>query len=154
MTIRTRTLWTSVTATLVLALAFVTVSAQPPSGRGGRQGHMGPGPGGPMAMLRGLDLTDAQREQIRALAEEQRKDGPPMQKAGELRRELHAAIFADSPDHARIDQLEAAIAEAEATALSAHVEHQLKVAQVLTAEQRAKVRELPARGPGRRGARP
>jgi Spy/CpxP family protein refolding chaperone len=65
---------------------------------------------------------------------------------------LRAAIFADTPDLAKIDQLKSAIAEAEAAALARRIDVDLKVAQVLTAEQRAKAREL--RGPGMRGRGP
>jgi Spy/CpxP family protein refolding chaperone len=105
-------------------------------------------------MLRGVDLTDAQREQIRAIVTEQRTGEDSMRKLGELRRELHTAIFADTPDPARIEQLKGAIVEAEAAALAARIEHQLKIAQVLTPDQRAKVREMPGPGPRGRGARP
>jgi protein CpxP len=102
-----------------------------------------------MMMLRGLDLTEAQREQIRAIAEENRPDEAQRQKVGELHKSLQAAVFADSADLAQIEQLKAALGEAEAAALSKRVDVQLKIAQVLTAEQRAKAREMPARGPGR-----
>jgi Spy/CpxP family protein refolding chaperone len=67
----------------------------------------------------------------------------------ELRRSLHATIFADTPDLAHIDQLRASIAEAEAAALAARVDLEMKIAQILTPEQRAQARELTARAPGR-----
>lgn len=156
MTINSRTLWTSLVTVLVMAIAIVALSAQVPPGRGGsRQPGVGPAHGrGPMGMLRGVDLTDAQREQIRAIVTEQRTGEDSMRKLGELRRELHTAIFADTPDPARIEQLKGAIVEAEAAALAARIEHQLKIAQVLTPDQRAKVREMPGPGPRGRGARP
>ena len=69
------------------------------------------------------------------------------EKLGELQRSLRAAIFADAPDTAQIDQLRASIAEAEAAALAARVDLQLKIAQILTPEQRQQARESAGRGP-------
>jgi Spy/CpxP family protein refolding chaperone len=163
MTINPRTLWTTLAAVALAAVALVTISAQaqePPRGRQARMGDargFGPGRGQGPAFAR-LNLTDQQREQVRAIVQEARTaNEAPMQKVGELRRELHAAVFADTPDLARIDQLKAAIAEAEAAALNARIDVDLKIAQVLTAEQRAQAREAPGprggrgqgRGPGR-----
>ena len=160
MNIKTRTLWTTLAVVVLAAVALVTISAQaqePPQDRRGRMGEargFGPGRGqGPV--LARLNLTEQQREQVRAIMEESRaRSGEaPVQKIGELQRELHTAIFADTPDLAKIDQLKTAIAEAEAAVLGKRIEVELKIAQVLTAEQRAQARETPAprggRGPRR-----
>ena len=70
-------------ATLALSVGAVSLLAQGPGPSPGRgPGGMGPGgPGGPpgiLAMVNRLeDLTDAQREQLRALAEEGRQGGNP-----------------------------------------------------------------------------
>jgi Spy/CpxP family protein refolding chaperone len=95
-------------------------------------------------MLRQLNLTDAQREQIRSLTSEQRKQdqASPMQTVAQLHRSLQAAIMADNPDTNQIEQLRASIAEAEANALSARIDLELKIAQILTPEQRQQAREL------------
>jgi periplasmic protein CpxP/Spy len=124
-----------------------------PDGRGGpgRQGGPG-GPGGLMPLLQRLDLTDAQREQVRAIVEERRDDRPDGNMP-ELQQQLQAAIFADTPDVAKIEQLKTAIAAAEAGRLAARIDTELRLAQILTPEQRAKARELAARGPGRGGRR-
>ena len=154
MNINARTLWTTLAALLVAAIALATVSAQAPEGRE-RQGRSGRGfgPGGP-GMLQKLNLTDAQREQVRGIVEQQRQgDQAPGKKLADLQLELHALVFADSPDHAKIDQVKADIAQAEAAALNARVETDLKIAQILTAEQRAKARELRPGGRGGRGPR-
>ena len=151
MNINARTLWTTLAALLVAAVALVTVSAHGQEGqeRQGAGRGRGFGPGGPM--LQRLNLTDAQREQIRGIVEQQRQtDQAPIKKLDDLQRELHALTFADSPDRAKIDQLKTEIAQAEAAALDARVELELKIAQVLTPEQRAQAREL---RPGGRGAR-
>ena len=148
MIIRSRIL--AIVAALVLvAAAIATVSAQ---GQGpGRRG-MGPGPGGfgpgPLPMLGRLDLTDAQKEQIKSILAE--KSGQTdRQTLGNLERDLNAAIMADQPDLSKIEQLKSSIAEAQTAALNDRVDLQLRIAQqVLTPEQRQKARELPA-GRGR-----
>jgi Spy/CpxP family protein refolding chaperone len=148
MIIRSRIL--AIVAALVLvAAAIATVSAQ---GQGpGRRG-MGPGPGGfgpgPLPMLGRLDLTDAQKDQIKSILGE--KSGQTdRQTLGNLERDLNAAIMADQPDLSKIEQLKSSIAEAQTAALNDRVDLQLRIAQqVLTPEQRQKARELPA-GRGR-----
>ena len=159
MTTHTRTLLTIAAAVLVVGTTISAGAGQPPSGRGPGQGP-GPGrggPGGPFPVLRQLNLTDTQREQIKAITDAERatrestQEESPVRTLVELRRSLHAAIFADTPDTAQIDQLRASIAEAEAAALAARIDLELKIAQVLTPEQRAQARELGARSPGRVG---
>lgn len=148
-----RTLWTAV-AVLALA-ASIPLMAQPPQGPGGRgfgrgmgPGPGGPGPGpGPMPILHQLNLTDEQREQIRTLTEEWRKDRPETTMM-DLQKQLHTLVFADTPDLAKINELKAAIAAAEAEHLGRRIDHELQLVQLLTPEQRAKARELIAIGPG------
>lgn len=162
MKLTTKTLWTTLAAVIVGAVAIVSVSAQGPGfGQGPGQRGMGPGgPGhgpGPMAMLRQLDLTDAQRTQIRAIMDESRPAEGQMKTMGDLQKQLHDAIFADTPDEAKIEQLKAAIGEAETAVLAHRISVEMKIAQVLTPEQRAKARELadqrPQRGRGPGGFR-
>jgi Spy/CpxP family protein refolding chaperone len=99
-------------------------------------------------MLGRLDLTDAQKDQIKSILGE--KSGQTdRQTLGNLERDLNAAIMADQPDLSKIEQLKSSIAEAQSTALNDRVDLQLRIAQqVLTPEQRQKARELPA-GRGR-----
>jgi Spy/CpxP family protein refolding chaperone len=155
MTTYTRTL--SAIAAAVAVAVTTTISAgagQLPAGRGPGSGQGRGGPGGPLPILRQLSLTEAQRAQIKALTDEQRaqNDGQsPARKFVELQRALEAAVFADTPDNAQIDQLRAGIAEAEAGRLAARVELQLKIAQILTPEQRKLARELSDRRTGRAG---
>jgi Spy/CpxP family protein refolding chaperone len=115
---------------------------------------MGPGrgPGGPggLGLLRGIELTDAQREQIRTIHEQMRDEGRPAQMA-ELQKQLHLAILADSADTAKIEQLKQSIAAAEAAALAHRIEVQTRVAQVLTPEQRASARQNLEKNDGPRG---
>jgi Spy/CpxP family protein refolding chaperone len=102
-------------------------------------------------MLQRLDLTDAQKEQVKALTAERAEQGAGRTLAN-LERDLNAAVMAESPDTAKIEQLKTAIVEAHTAALNERVDLQLRIAQILTPEQRQKARELPA-GPRGRGSR-
>jgi Spy/CpxP family protein refolding chaperone len=99
-------------------------------------------------MLQRLDLTDAQKEQVRAIFAE-RSGQNAAQTLGKLQRDLAAAVMADTPDTAKIEQLKASINDAEAAALNERVDLQLRIAQILTPEQRQKARDLPAAPRGR-----
>jgi protein CpxP len=123
----------------------------------GRQGRAhGPRGGGLMFGLRGLDLTDEQRTQIRAIHEAERggagsvaggRSGVPVDAA--LRRELQTQLFADAPDAQKIAALQQELVQAHSARLARQIALEQKIAQVLTAEQRAQVRE----GLGQRGWR-
>ena len=122
----------------------------------GRGMGMGPGggpggPGGPFPMMRELNLTEAQREQIRTITEQHRSDNPPQQKVADLERQLRIAILGDGQN---IDQLKAALIAAHNEALTERIEIQTRIAQVLTPEQRAKEKELLSKMPEGRGRGP
>jgi len=148
----------------VSGLALATTFAQdgpPPGGPGvHRRGSGGPGgpggfggPGGPMGGLlgelgqglRALELTDAQREQIRGIAKSHEAE---FREIGERLRTAHqsveALVTADTVDEAaiRARSSEVAAVQADADVMRAKV-HQ-EVFGVLTAEQQAKARELRA----------
>lgn len=123
------------------------MDGQDPAGPQQERGFGGPrrGPGwrggGPGFALRGLDLTDEQRAQIRGIHESERQaqQGPPADV--QLHRELQAAVFADTPDAAKIAALEQQLVQAHSERLARRIAIQQKVAQVLTPEQRAQARE-------------
>ena len=149
-----KTLWAAVAlvamVTLIPLTAQSTQGTQPPQGPGRGMGRGFGGPGGPGRIgpvFQRLDLTDAQREQIKAIMEERRESRPGANMM-ELQKQLQAALLADAVDNAKIEQLKAAITSAEAAMLSARIETELKISQLLTPEQRAKARELIAQGPG------
>jgi periplasmic protein CpxP/Spy len=146
----TRTIWSAVLA-MVVAVA-IPVIAQPP--QGGRGQGRGPGFDGALPLLRGLNLTDAQREQIRSISEAQRTGDNPRRNVMDLERQLQAAVFAETPDQSKIDQLKNSIAAARAEELTSRIELQSRIAQVLTPEQRAQARETLGKAPGRRGLKP
>jgi periplasmic protein CpxP/Spy len=148
----TRTMWTAAAAMILAAAVAIPVIAQPP--QGGRGPGRGPGAGGLMPVLRGLDLTDAQREQITALTEQRRAAGDPGRNLMDLERQLQTAILADTPDQQKIEELKNSIAAASAQELAARIDLQSRIAQVLTPEQRAQAREAVGKGPGHRGGAP
>jgi Spy/CpxP family protein refolding chaperone len=93
-------------------------------------------------------LTDTQREQLKALAEEERADG---RGAGqrEAEQKLHAAVLADTPDTAAIEGLKAALNSAHAAELDRRISTMQKVAQILTPAQRQQLLNLQPDGRGR-----
>lgn len=125
-------------------------------GPGGPGGHGGPGrQGGPMGLIgpgfRGLDLTDAQREQVRAIMQSHQAEFTQVgEKVRAARDGMHALVNADTLDEAaiRAKATEAAAAEADAAILNAKVRAEVK--GILTAEQLEKMKALQGR---RRGAR-
>ena len=150
---------------VVGAIAAAFVASVAIAGSQEQQGdRRGPGLGGPgrggRGPLPGLmqSLTEEQRTQVRAILEEQRKgeDGPPVE--GRLRRDLEAELLADAPNDQKIETLKQQLLAAQAEGLTRHIAIQRKIAQVLTAEQRATARERLAEGPpegrGRRGFGP
>ena len=147
----------------VTAVFVATVAVAGGQGPGQGQGRRGPGfggPGGPggRGMIPGImqELTEEQRAQVRAILQEQRdgQEGPPAD--AKLRHELQLELLADVPNDLKIEELKAQIAAAQAQGLDRHIAVQKRVAQVLTAEQRAKARERLAEGPrqGRGGRGP
>ena len=138
-------------------VASVAVAQQGPGqGRGRGMGPGGPGGRGPgfgPAIMQ--ELTDQQRQQVRAIHEEFRDEDRAAD--GKLRQQLELELLADSPNTGRIEELKQQILAAQSEGLTRHITVSTKIAQqVLTAEQRAKARETLAkdpveRGPGRRG---
>ena len=106
------------------------------------QAHMG-GPGahhGEMRGFRGLDLTEAQREQVRGIFKEQ---APALRERMNIVRnahqELRAASLQPNFDSARVRQLADNAARAMADAAVLRAEAMSKVVALLTPEQRSKL---------------
>ena len=122
---------------MILALALLAAApalAQPPQGPGGRGRMGGPmmGPGGPMAVLRGLNLTDSQRQQIKTILDANRPAEPP--KTMDLERSLHAAII--TGDTGAIDTLKTQLLQAHEQELDRQIAVLQQIAPILTAEQK------------------
>jgi Spy/CpxP family protein refolding chaperone len=139
-------------AVAAVFVASVAVAQQGPGQGRGR----GTGPGGPGGRGFGLgpaimqDLTEQQRQQIRAIHEEGRGERAEDAK---LRQQLELELLADAPNTAKIEELKQQVLAAQSDGLTRHITVQTKVAQVLTPEQRAKAREQLAKGPEGRGPR-
>lgn len=152
MNFSTRTLLAGVLAAGSLAFGIPAAQAQPfEHGRAMHAHQMRDGGG--MRMLRGLDLTEAQRDQIFKIFHDQ---APAMRErmkaARSAQEELRKAATAPTFDSARVRQLADAAGKAHADAAYARAETMSKVAGLLTPEQRAKLNEIRERGP-RRGPR-
>jgi Spy/CpxP family protein refolding chaperone len=157
-------------AAVLLPLA---VLAQPP----GHGGHRGPGGHGGMERHHGaahglhhlfqeLDLTDAQKDQVKTLFSGAKEDSQEAREAyRDARKALHEAIHAEAFNEAAIRQAAASVATFEANRAVARAELFQEILKVLTPEQRQKLAEIRAdrqerfeewgeEGPGRgRGGR-
>jgi periplasmic protein CpxP/Spy len=121
-------------------------------GRGPGGGQWGPGgPPGIMQMVRHLDLTDAQREQLRVLMDEARKAGDPGEQVRTAEQKLHVAVLADPPDPQAIEGLKTTLNTAHAAELDHRVEMMQKVAQILTPAQKQQLLTMQPQGPRGRG---
>ena len=145
------------TALLALGVsAGVYASAQntngdqrPFSGRMGPGGPGGPGrggPGGPMMLLRGLDLTDAQKDQVKSIMQGHQDERKALgDRARTAHQALQAAITAETVDEALIRQRSADVAAVDADMAVAEARIHAEVWQILTAEQKAKAKEFQAK---------
>ena len=145
----------------VVAVLSASLLAQGPAGPGdrgerGRRGHgpMGMGRGLEGLPLRGLDLTDAQREQVRGIMTARQGDfkavGERLRTAHEAQRQAVTRVPVDENEiRARVS--EASAVEADFAILRARIHEQ--VYQVLTPEQQAKAKTLAAERQKRRAER-
>jgi protein CpxP len=146
-------------AVVALGLASVYVSAQnssggagPFMGRGrggpGGPGRMGPmgmlGPLGPMIMDR-LNLTDAQRDQVKSIVEAHKTDLKAVgDRAFAAHRALEAVISADTVDEPAIRARSADVATVEADMAVMRAQIRAEVWQILTPDQQQQAKTLQA----------
>jgi protein CpxP len=150
----TRRNWRQATAS-VLAAAMVAAAAPafaqgpgpgpgPRPGRMGAMGRMG-GMGDFGFNLRQLNLTDTQREQVRAIHEQHREElraiAERHRTAGEAMRK---AVAADPVDEAAIRTASAALADVQADGAILRAKVRQEVFKVLTPEQQAQAKTLRA----------
>jgi periplasmic protein CpxP/Spy len=110
----------------------------------GMRGGPGGGPGGMFGPeLRALDLTDAQREQVKAIMESHREEQKAVRdKMMTARKALHDAIAADGFDEAAIRAAAGAVAALDADAAVQQARIHAEVFAILTPEQVKKAKEL------------
>ena len=115
-----------------------------PDGFGGPGRGRG-GPGGPLAglPLRELNLTDAQREQVKQIVDSRQQEARAIgERAMAAREALHAATTSPSFDEGLIRAKAAEVAAIEADMAVSRARIFADVFQILTPEQQAKVKEL------------
>lgn len=138
-------------AVLALTLGALPLLAQ-------TSGPMHPGPGGPGMMehviqvLRQLDLSDTQKQQIHELMNAERPDQSIGKQVRDAEQKLHAALLTEPLDSQAIETAKAALNAAHAAELDHHVELMEKIAQILTPEQKQQLLKM-GPPPGPRGGR-
>jgi Spy/CpxP family protein refolding chaperone len=135
----TKLVFTAVAAAM-LALPATGEEGQGRRGPGGFHGERGPGAGHGVPFLRELDLTEEQREQIRALFEEGESSGAH-ERLRAARQSLHEAVENGS-DEGTIRQLAYEVGQAEGDAAVERARMQARVNEILTAEQRRELETL------------
>ena len=140
----------SVAVLVVAATVFALAQGHP-----GGQGEKMRGPGGPEQMIehlsRELNLTDAQKEQAKALFEAQRATGEERHKQLEaIHTQIEAATANGQFDEATIRPLASQQAQLMTEEMIDHMRLHSKLFALLTTEQRAKAGEMMKRhgGPG------
>ena len=119
-----------------------------PGGRGGPDGPGGfGGPGGPIGILprlgREIALTDTQRDQIKAIAESHKDDWKALaDRARTAHMALNDAVTADSINETLIRQKSSEVAAVDADIAVARARARGEIFQILTAEQKEKVRNF------------
>lgn len=94
----------------------------------------------------GLNLTDAQRDQIRTLREAQRQDAQALrEKVRAARQQLQQARRADVPDEAAVRAAAAAVGALQADQAALQARSRAQFMNVLTPEQQALVKQARAR---------
>lgn len=133
-------------------VAVAVAREQGPQGPSGFMGQMGPGgpggrgmrgPGGIIRGLRALDLSETQRDQVKAAVESHKAEfEAQFEKLGTARRALHDSMTAETFDEAAIRQKSAdvAVVEADGAVLQAKVHGE--VWALLTPEQQQEARQL------------
>jgi Spy/CpxP family protein refolding chaperone len=99
--------------------------------------------------LNRIELTDTQREQVRAIFEQGRPAGDPGEKMRRAEQALNAAVLADPPNPQAIEAARAALAAVQAAQLDHRIELMQKIVQILTPAQRQELAALPPPGRGR-----
>lgn len=113
------------------------------------------GQGGPMGMLpmlpREIQLTDAQRDQVRSIADTHRDEWKALaDRARSAHDALNNAVTAETVDETTIRAKSADVAAVEGDMAVARAHAHAEVWQILTADQKAKLKELKAQFSSRR----
>jgi Spy/CpxP family protein refolding chaperone len=127
------------------------VSAQDQGQDSSRHGRFGRGPGGPGRMLGGLmldrlNLTEAQKGQVKAILDAHQSDARAVgQRLGTARRAMETAIAADTVDENSIRARAADVAAVEADMAVMQARIRSEVVRILTPEQQNALKDLQSR---------
>ena len=98
---------------------------------------MGPG------ALRQLNLTQVQRDELRALREQQQKDGQALrERMRTARAKMREAMRADIPDEAAVKAAASALAAVQADRFAAQARNRAQTMKLLTPEQQAQLKDI------------
>lgn len=144
-----RTVTVTALAGVLVAGLVSLASAQPPSDGGFR------GPrGGLMMGLRDLDLSDAQRDQIRELVQTHREaNRATAEQLRAARVALNEAVMAEVVNESEIRALSAQVAPLEADSAVQRAYFNAQLLQVLTPDQRGELQDIQAEMEDRRSRR-
>ncbi|MGX5098675.1 ATP-independent periplasmic protein-refolding chaperone Spy [Enterobacter cloacae] len=119
---------------MAFAAETATTTAAPAEGKIMMHHKGKPGMHHEMMMLKDLNLTDAQKQQVRDIMKSQRDQmkRPPL----EERRAMHDIIASDSFDKAKAEAQIDKMAEQHKARMLAHMETQNKIYNILTPEQK------------------
>ena len=140
---------------LAVALAVMPAGAQGPGphpGALGMHGIVGPpmeALGPIVQMLQTLDLTDVQKQEIHSTLMQTLENDDSGKQIIAATQQLHAAVLADVPDPQAIDTIKATLNTVHAAELNRHVDLMVKIAQILTPDQRQQLLKLHPPAPGR-----
>jgi protein CpxP len=125
-----------------------TGAATARAGRGGRGAGMRPAPNGLLGglMLEQLNLTDAQKDQVKGIVDAHRADVQAlMERLGTARRNLESAISADVADEGAIRARAGDVASVDADMAVMRARIRGQVFQILTPDQQTALKNLEAR---------
>ena len=149
----------SVVAAIILAAAFAVPVAIAQStddggrGRRGREGHFGRR-GGEGRIFKQLDLTDAQKAQMKQIREDSREQIRPLaEQIRAKRQEIRQAREGGTVNEALVTQKLTEIAPLEAKLIAERARVHEQMLSVLTAEQRSKLEQMREQFKSRRGER-
>ncbi len=113
------------------------------SGQTAQQTSAAPEPQQAGDLIRQLNLTPEQREQIRAIREDKQPERAAInQQLRERNRALQEALDTDNPDEAVIEQRIRDLAAAQSSAMRIRILTELRIRRVLTVEQRNILKSL------------
>lgn len=133
-------------ATLTLFTAVQAVPAQPAQQQPGTPEAQGAGD-----LIRQLNLTPEQREQIRSIREQNKTERAAInERLRESKRALEAELNSDNPDEAVVEGRVRDVAAAQAAAMRMRILTEVRVRRVLNPEQRIILRSLQQQAKDRR----